>query len=190
MVQCGQFDQEFSDWQDKNWAGVDLSQLTARDVMVPFTYQWDAAKSPAEVELAIRNSGVDCVPCLDEMDLYLGVLSRDKIADQFPDGSGLGGLEEGFEQSIMDQMETPITVREDLPYAELMDHFTADDQQMVVVLRNEQPLGYVTHAALASLLESVDHQTFRSSGPVASGADYLLVSDLMGESVPAEAVHA
>jgi hypothetical protein len=35
----------------------------------------------------------------------------------------------------------------------------------------------VTHAALASLLESVDHETFRDCQPVTSGPEYLIVPD-------------
>jgi hypothetical protein len=57
---------------------------------------------------------------------------------------------------------------------------------MVVVLRNERPLGYVTHAALVTLLESVDRETFCSGRPVASGSDYLLVSDFLEETACAE----
>lgn len=187
IVPCGQFDQDYSQWQDKNWAGIDLSSLTARDAMVPFTFQWDASVSSETAEMAIRNSGVAYIPCLGDDGLYLGVISRETPGSQAPEGAG---REESKESSILDRLETPQTVREDLPYAELMDHFTADDQHLLVVLRNERPLGYVTHAALASLLESVDQETFRNGKPVTSGTDYLLVPDYVEETNCAEAVHA
>ncbi len=183
IVHSHQFDQEFSAWQDKNWAGVDLSQLTARDVMVPFTFPWDAAKSLEAVAGAIRNSGVAYIPCLGDGGVYLGVLSREVLTRLAQDDSGPEGMEELSDPSFADRIETPLTVREDLPYAELMDHFTADDQHMVVVLRNERPLGYVTHATLATLLESVDRETFQVDGPVAGGTDTLLVSELATEAV-------
>ncbi len=182
IVHCGQFDQDFSAWQDKNWAGIDLSRLTARDVMVPFTMEWDVAEPWTVAETAIRNSGIVYIPCLEKGSLYLGVLSREMLEGQASDGLNQEGQEEPGELSVMDRIETPLTVREDLPYAELMDHFTADDQHMVVVLRNERPLGYVTHAALASLLESVDRGTFQGDGPIACGTDYLLVPDLASAS--------
>lgn len=182
IVHCGQFDQELATWQEKNWAGIDLSQLTARDVMVPFTLQWDATEKSSVLEKTIVNSGVAYVPYLGEGDLYLGVLSCQTLKHQVLGNrtghrSSLEEREEWIASSIVEILESPPTVREELPYAELMDHFTADDQHLIVVLRDERPLGYVTHAALASLLESVDHETFRDCQPVTSGPEYLIVPD-------------
>jgi len=165
-----------------------LSRLIARDVMVPFTLQWDSSDSPTAMARAIDHSGVTYVPCLDEEGLYLGVLNRQALASLLPEGASSETLEDLDFASIVERIESPLTIRE--PYAELMDHFTADDQQVVVVLRDERPLGYVTHAALASLLETVDDQTFQGGGSIGSGSGTLIVSDLVEESGCAEAVHA
>jgi len=183
IVHCGQFDHDFSTWQDTNWAGIDLSQLTARDVMVPFTLPWDMSDSREIAGRAIRHTGVAYVPCLGEGGLYQGILSRETLEAHTSDNSISGSSDERGESSLTELMETPRTVREDLPYADLMDHFTADDEQMVVVLRDERPLGYVTHATLSTLLESVDRETFHDGEPVASETDLLFVPEFATEGV-------
>lgn len=144
VSRCGQFDSDYKDWVEQNIKSGDaMSKLTARDVMAPFTAAVHEARLD-DAELApVRASNAALAPYLSADGAYRGILHRD--AFQEADGSQLGA-----------RLETPGEIAENTPYTELMERFTVRDEQVLIVLRDRHPLGYVTSESMAKLLEPVD----------------------------------
>ena len=131
-VRSGEFDQAFKLWQQKaaTTAGAFIN-LTAGDVMTPFTACWVEAAEGADLRAAIFNSGAPFVPYLDEQENYIGILPR--VAFEHADPRSLRG-----------RVETPLPAPEDLKFSELAELMTSGEEELLVVVRDGRPLGYIT----------------------------------------------
>jgi GGDEF domain-containing protein len=181
IVRSGQFDSIMAVWEDDNWAGVDLTNLTARDVMQPFTSEWRESESNGMNRAAILNSGIQLVPYIDQENRYHGILSRDILEDLDPEYGHLEAQESSAsaaQPQLSDLVKVPSTVPEDLPYAELMGYFTEDQEQTLVVIRGSRPLGYITQKAMSSLLDPIDKCGYRTEHAPSFQSDYLIVPEL------------
>ena len=185
IVRSEQFDPIIAAWEEDNWAGVDLTNLTASDVMQPFTTEWRDSDTSRMSPAVICNSGVQFVPYLDQENRYHGILDRDVLEDLALEKGELENGQPEYESSsgaarphLSDLVKPLTTVQEDLPYAELMGHFTADEEQTLVVLRGNRPLGYITQEAMSNLLETIDSRGYRTDQIPSHQSDYLIIPDL------------
>jgi diguanylate cyclase (GGDEF)-like protein len=166
VVQCGEFDEAFKEWQEKSIKVANtFSNLTARDIMTPFTVVWRQGAACSNVSEAIHSSGVTIVPYVDEDDNYVGILPRD-------------AFKQAESQFSNERVDKPIAVPEDLSFIELAELFTTGDERLVVVLRGRQPLGYVTCEAMVNLIEPVDADAYSHTEFGLTGSKYLIVEEV------------
>ena len=128
---CGQFDEARQAWESQQTRGDAASAATARDVMTPFAAAIRADQWQGEQQRAIRTSDVPLAPYFDEQGNYVGIVRRQ-------------AWQEGCEGDLAEQIETPIEVSETMTHGDLASHFASPENQLLVVMADRQPVGYVT----------------------------------------------
>lgn len=143
VSRCGQFDESYADWVEQHInSGAVGSQLTAQDIMTPFTAELREGHIQEPYLAALRDSEVAVTPYFDRQGEYRGIVrARD--------------WEETLPQDFQSAVEAPAGVSTLTSRDELIDQFTDGRQELLVVMCDTQPVGYITSQDMAEILAPV-----------------------------------
>ena len=157
-------------WKTQLEAGEPFQDVVARDVMEAFPTILAKAEVERIVRLARRSAEVaspPCVPVVGEDQALVGILNP--LAWQNDDHVGTHSPSDVI-------LPTPGTVRHDQPISEVFDEFAQNDCDLLVIVDNAQPLGYVTRESLAALIaDPIDTATYFDAVGAAARSDSLVV---------------
>ena len=174
-VRFGQFDEEIEVWKELAAPGRLFEQTVARDVMTPAPVVLGRNQTVAQADALFRQTRLDVVAVVDKRGKLAGVLLPQDVQ---PHVSG--------DTPVSEVMSTDATTYdEQTEFATLMEFFAVAEGTLAVIVSDEKPTGFVTPAALASLSEPLQKNTFAPGLPLRT-TEYLLVPEPELEMEPTE----
>jgi diguanylate cyclase (GGDEF)-like protein len=171
LVHDGQFAAADAAWRDLKAPGKLFESTTAADVMTPCALLAQADDSLASAADLLRRAGGDCLPVIGPDGRLAGLLGQQEL-------SAVGGHDDCTGR-VCDVLDPDVpTFAEGATFAEVMNFFVHDGRGVVVVTRDERPVGLVTRNGLAALIEPLSAHSFPASCPLSIAGDYLRVPDL------------
>ena len=164
-VGFGQFNDEIEVWKELAAPGRFFEQTVARDVMKPAPIVLGRNHTVAQAATLFSQTRLDMVAIVDERGKLAGVLLPQDVQSNIPGNT-----------PVAEVMSTDVTTYdEQTEFATLMEFFAAEGTLAVIVC-DEKPTGFVTPAALASLSEPLQRDTFAPGLPLRT-TEYLLVPE-------------
>lgn len=172
VARCGQFDGETREWEDLARQGRLFENTVARDVMVPCPQFVLADQDISDAAELLERTRLTELPVVDRHGRLLGLLS----SDQLP--ADLARIAKRTKVSEL-MVHDVSTVAETESFANLMELFMSDTQSrnVVVVVRQDRPLGMVYRSGMAALSEPLNVDSFAPDEPYALTSEYLVIAD-------------
>ena len=165
-VRFGQFDDEIKVWKELAAPGRFFEQTVARDVMTPVPVTLGKNHTVAQAAALFRQTRLDLIAVVDERGKLAGVLSPEDLQPH------LAG-----DTPASEVMSTDVTsYDEQAEFATLMEFFANAEGSLAAIVCDDRPTGFVTPAALASLSEPLQKNTFAPGLPLRT-TEYLLVPE-------------
>lgn len=172
VVRVAEFDAPFADWRKELNSGNPFASVTARDVMQPFG---QLLQSASEFDAAVPRllaSALDFFPIVDKGRSLVGLIGRDQVAQSRV------SADQPVATATMPPVQPAERVAEDAPFGEIVERFTAEDLAFLVVVRNNEPRGYISRDSFLNLIEPITTGSFQANRPFSQRADYLVVPEV------------
>ena len=144
VVRHGEFQAETNQWQELAAPGKLFEGTVARDVMTPCAMIVHHDSDASEVAELLGRGTLDSAPVVDADGRLVGIVHRDDLRSP----------SRRSQPRVADVLRTdPPTFVEDDSFKALFDFFVGDARSEAVVVRDRIPIGMVTRASLASLIE-------------------------------------
>jgi len=169
VVREGQFEAEQMAWAELATPGKIFEGTVARDVMTPLACLLRHDDTLEDCRLLLRQTRLPLIPVVDSQGKFAGLIRAGDVEAQGEkaENATIGGL-----------IQQPALVHDsDAPFQELLDAFAEHEQPAAVVVSEGQPIGLVTPAGLASLVERISTDTFAATEPYHDHSDWLRVCD-------------
>jgi diguanylate cyclase (GGDEF)-like protein len=174
-VRFGQFNDEIEVWKELAAPGRFFEQTVARDVMTPAPIVLERDHTVAQAASLFRQTRLDVVAVVDKRGKLAGVLLPQDIQPHVPGDTPVSEVMSTDASSYEEQTE----------FSTLMEFFAAAEGSLAVIVSEEKPTGFVTPAALASLSEPLQKNTFAPGLPLRT-TEYLLVPEPDLDTEPIE----
>ena len=174
-VRFGQFDDEIEVWKELAAPGRFFERTVARDVMTPAPIVLPKNHTVAQAAALFRQTRLEVVAVVDERGKLAGVLSPQDVQPNVPGDTPLSEVISSDVTSYDEQTD----------FATLMEFFAGPEGTLAVIVFDEKPTGFVTPAALASLSQPLQKNTFAPGLPRRT-TEYLLVPEPDLEMEPLE----
>ncbi|MHB0959980.1 MAG: diguanylate cyclase [Pirellulaceae bacterium] len=173
VARCGQFDGETREWEDLARQGKLFENTVARDVMVPCPVFVLGDQDAKEAAGLLEQSRLSELPVVDRQGRLLGLFNADQLPENFAHSHKKSNVCDFMVQDVA-------TVAEHESFGALMQFFMADHQtgHVVVVVRQEKPLGMVYRSGLAALSEPLSVSSFAPDQSYSSSSHYLIIPDV------------
>jgi GGDEF domain-containing protein len=166
-IEQKQFEKKLASLQDELTAGNPFASSTAQDIMEPFPAVLEHDSPNQALLAALRRGGAPVWPFVDHEGRLMGVAlpasETDDVAGWEPNSTGSQALTK------------PKTIAHNAAFAEIHTAFSTEDCEVVVVVANHRPIGYLTRRSVLSLIEPIDSATYSSDEPVLEDSRGLLV---------------
>lgn len=130
-----QIQETYAEYVAANLDGVPGQEATARDLMAPFAVAIEMGHNRDAAWQALGRSTASVAPVNDQAGQYAGVVTSN-VWQQ--------GVEVGWEAEI----QTPQEVDDRTGRSELLDAFSADECELLVVMSDGKPVGYLVRESL------------------------------------------
>jgi len=167
---------EVEAWAESAASGRLFESTLARDVMLPCPLLLQAEETLDQAHSLLVQTQLINAPVVDSEGRLLGITSIDEVASNRP---RTGKVRSSSIRLLRHVMSTDVaTFEETASLGTLMEFFTADGRELVVIVRDNKPLGLVTCQGLAALNERLSFDRFVPCGVASPGSEYLVVPDL------------
>ena len=166
---------EVEAWAESAASGRLFESTLARDVMLPCPLLLQAEDTLDQAHALLVQMQLTSAPVVDSDGQLLGMASIDEVESKRPRG---GKVRSSSIRLLRHVMSTDVaSFEETASLGTLMEFFTADGREHLVIVREKKPLGIVTCQGLAALNERLSSDRFVPCGVAAPGSEYLVVPD-------------
>jgi GGDEF domain-containing protein len=170
-IEQNAFAQELTSWQNELTIGSPFANVIAQDVMEPFPYLLEQHAASQAKLAALRRSGAPVWPFVDREGRLVGVSTPDSTTD------GSSALDQ--HPNGRHALTKPITIAHNAAFPEIYELFSTEGCMEMIVVADDQPIGYITFSGFISLIEPINTATFSSDEPVLDDSRSMLVGSLV-----------
>lgn len=161
VVLGSEVEEELAQWQSQIEGGVLFQSVVAQHVMesFPIVVAQSQLESPPSSLLNVLAPAADqpqppCVPVVDDAGRLVGIVSHEPCSSPFDRSTGTVAL------SVQ---PAPATADFNEPLTEILEDFTAINDDYLIVVNNERPVGCITCDGLAALFtKPITSETYRA----------------------------
>lgn len=176
LVVAGQFAEETEAWTHVMRTGNPFASSTARDLMTPFALQLRGSDTVAFAAALFAQTRLELLPVVDFQGRFAGIVEREDIEE-------IIALTLPSAQPIEQVMRRDVpAVADSSRFDVVFEHFTRDDQPVLVVVRAHHALGFISRERFLGLVKPLSTDQFAPE-TFSSGTEYLVVPDLVEEAV-------
>lgn len=175
VMDYNEFAADYSRWQDEMRTGNPFSEVVAQDIMEPFPASLLCDSHRDSIVISLQRACVPVCPVVDADNRLVGVASADANKEKISEAK-IG------ESPTSLPIRQPETILDTASFAEIYESFSNNGcAALVVVTKDDLPLGYVTFRNFLSLIEPINKETFSRNGAPIDDSRYLLVGALTDE---------
>ncbi len=168
LAVSGQFADERKAWTDLMQSGNPFRATLARDVMTPFTLHLHEEDTVAAAAALHAQSKLQWLPVTDPRGRLSGMVECRRLDD------------EDAGASVAEVMVADLAQLSDgATFNAVMDCFVQQEEPVVVILRDDQPDGFIAREQFLALVRPVSADMFfRDDEEYSAGTEFLVVPDL------------
>lgn len=152
ILEQGEFGQEHEDWMKEVAENNPFAGVVAQDIMEFFPAVLTCDADQSDTIAALRRAGVPVCPYVDRNGRLTGVASAEAAANA-PGTNRLAAL----------PIQPPETINNNASFSDIYEAFSSRGCSTLIVVADDQPLGYLTFHGFLSLVEPVGPNTYASS---------------------------